>query len=369
MKKVIVFLIAAMLLALPVRAQDAPSVSAAASVVMEAESGRVLFEKNAHSPRLIASTTKILTALVVLEHCGTDEDVIIKPEWTNIEGSSMYLTAGKSYTVQQLLYGLLLASGNDAAVALAGHCAGSTEAFAALMNEKARALGCENSHFVNPNGLDDPEHYASAYDLALITRDALKNEDFRSIVSQSSATVGEMTYRNHNRLLQMYDGVFGVKTGYTMAAGRSLVSCCEREGLTLICVTLSAPDDWDDHMSLYNWAYERWRMEDLSDRVCASVPVVGGEEDSVPLAAEDALRVFCRAGDSICMEYELPRFVFAGFARGDLAGRAVVYVNGEAAASCPLFYTVSTSPTEQPLSRWERFSRFVKLAGRNIYSF
>lgn len=369
MKKVIVFLALSLLLVTPVQAQDAPVISAAASVVMEAESGRVLYEKDADRPRLIASTTKILTALVVLERCEPEEEVIIQPEWTNIEGSSMYLAAGGTYTVKDLLYGLLLASGNDAAVALACHGAGSVEAFADWMNEKAKALGCKNSHFVNPNGLDDPEHYSSARDLALITREALKNEDFRAIVSSTKATVGDQTYRNHNRLLSMYEGVFGVKTGYTMAAGRSLVSCCERDGLTLICVTLSAPDDWDDHMSLYDWAYERWRMEDLSEDVSASVPVIGGAVGCVELSLEEELRVFCREGDALTIEYELPRFVFAGFDRGDYAGRAVAYVNGEAAASCPLIYETSTSPTEQPLSRWERFSRFVKLAGRNIYSF
>lgn len=369
MRKGIVFLLTALLLAAPAGAVDGPSVSAEAAILMEAESGRILYEKNMDSPRLVASTTKILTALVVLEHCDLDEEVVIKPEWTNIEGSSMYLVSGKSYRVEELLYGLMLASGNDAAVALACHATGSVETFADWMNEKAQSLGCRNSHFVNPNGLDDPEHYSTARDLALITREALNNEAFCSIVSSKTASVGDLTYRNHNKLLSMYDGVFGVKTGYTMAAGRSLVSCCEREGMTLICVTLSAPDDWDDHMSLYDWGYENWQRRDLAGEISASVPLIGGETEAAEVLPLEELAVVCRTGDTISYRYELPRFVFAGFEAGQTAGQVTAFVNGEEAARCALVYGEGSVCIEQGLSRWEEICRFARLAGRNVYSF
>lgn len=369
MKKGFALFLAALLFSVPAHAAERPSVSAASAILMEADSGQILYEKNMDVPRLIASTTKILTALVVLEHCELDEEVIIKPEWTNIEGSSMYLAAGKSYRVEELLYGLMLASGNDAAVALACHAAGDVEVFAEWMNEKAQSLGCRNSHFVNPNGLDDQEHYSTARDLAIITQEALENEAFREIVSSKTASVGELTYRNHNKLLSMYDGVFGVKTGYTMAAGRSLVSCCERDGMTLICVTLSAPDDWDDHMSLYDWGYENWQRRDLAGDVNATVPVVGGESPMADLLPAGELSVLCRNGDEISYRYELPRFVFAGFAAGELAGQVVACVNGEEAARCALVYGEGSVCMEQRLSRWEQICRFARLAGRNVYSF
>ena len=285
-------LIAAFLLAFPVQARAAgePVVSADACVLMEAGTGEVLLEKNADAQMLIASTTKIMTALVVLDHENLDEEVTIRPEWTNIEGSSMYLAAGQSYTVRELLYGMMLASGNDAAVALACHTAGSVDAFAALMNAEAASLGCTNTHFENPNGLDSAGHYSSARDLAVITRKAIRNENFCSIVSCKSITIGSNTFSNHNRLLRECEGVFGVKTGYTEAAGRSLVTCCEREGMTLICVTLSDPDDWDDHATLYDWAYGTYTTADvLPEANVYDMPVIGGEAPSVPIKPEGNL--------------------------------------------------------------------------------
>ena len=218
-------------------AEEPPATSAASYILMDAASGRALAAHNADDPRLIASTTKIMTALIALERCDPDREVEIVPAWTGIEGSTMYLAAGQVMTVRDLLYGLMLASGNDAAVALACITAGDVETFAELMNERAAELGCEHTHFENPNGLDSDAHYSCARDLAIIAREAIRSEEFRTIVSTSSAEVGGMTFTNHNRLLRECEGVFGVKTGYTEAAGRILVSCVEREGFRLICVT------------------------------------------------------------------------------------------------------------------------------------
>lgn len=346
-----------------------PAVSARAALLADVDSGAVLYEKNADEPLLIASTTKILTALLTLELCDLEDMVTIRPEWTAVEGSSMYLKAGESYRVEDLLYGLMLASGNDAALALACHAAGSVEAFAALMNDKAEGLGCQNAHFVNPNGLDDPEHYASARDLALITRQALANEDFCRIVSSPGVTVGEQHYRNHNKLLHMYEGVFGVKTGYTKAAGRSLVSCCEKEGMTLLCVTISAPDDWDDHISLYDWGYGHFERRVLTEDVSVCLPLVGGVTETVRLVPEEEVSVLCPRGAEPELIYETPRFLFAGGEAGEPAGRLCVRLPGKDAAVFSLVLEENCPCAEQELNRWERIVRTVRQVGRNVYSF
>ena len=199
--------------------------AARAAIVVHPETGAVLYEKNADERLGIASTTKIMTALVVLEHCALEEPVEILPEYTAVEGSSMYLRAGETYTVEELLYGLMLVSGNDAAVALACHTAGSVEAFADMMNDQARALGMTDSAFQNPNGLDAEGHYSTARDMAKLACAAMENETFRTIVSTKSTTVDGQTLVNHNRLLRSYNGAVGVKTGYTKTVGRTLVSC------------------------------------------------------------------------------------------------------------------------------------------------
>lgn len=348
--------------ALPAYGEEAPALSAQAVILIEAESGDVLYERNADDQMLIASTTKILTALVALERCDPEQSVVIQPEWTGIEGSSMYLTPGQELTVRELLYGLMLASGNDAAVALACVAAGSVEEFAALMNEKAQALGCENAHFENPNGLDDEGHHASARDLAIITQEAIQNEAFCEIVSCESKTIGDLTFTNHNRLLRECEGVFGVKTGYTMAAGRTLVTCCERDGLTLICVTLSAPDDWSDHKALYDWAYGQWtRFTAAGTEMEWTVPVIGGAEPEVTVVPAEELSLFCRAGETVTLTVELPSFVYASVSEGETAGRAVAWLNGEERASVPLVFrdSVEKNSEEEP-TLWEKINALFR---------
>ena len=234
---------ALLLCGLPVvRAEKAvPKVSAASAVLMDAGTGRVLYEKDGHTRRLIASTTKLMTALVALES-GHDlgETVTIDRAWTGAEGSSIYLRPGEEVTLEALLYGMLLRSGNDAALAVAGHCGGTVEQFVARMNRKAQELGMEDSSFANPNGLNAERHYSSAWDMALLARACLENEELAKIVSTKSITLGTRTFTNHNKLLWRYEGCIGLKTGYTEKAGRTLVSAARRDGLTLICVTLNA---------------------------------------------------------------------------------------------------------------------------------
>ncbi len=232
---------------------EALEVSATAAVLMDADMGQVLYEKNGDRQMLIASTTKIMTALVVLEHAAPDDVITVTPDHM-AEGSSMYLRAGETVRVEELLYGLLLCSGNDAALALT-ECAGGLTPFVALMNEKAAALGMAHTSFANPNGLDADGHYSTARDMAVLAAAAVENPTFRRICSSRSVTIGQRTMENHNRLLRQMEGCVGLKTGYTRAAGRTLVSCAERDGCRLVAVTLQDGNDWADHAALYDYGF------------------------------------------------------------------------------------------------------------------
>lgn len=229
------------------------STSASAAVLMDADTGQVLFDHNGGRRMLIASTTKIMTALVALERASPTDVITVKQEHMT-EGSSMYLRPGERVTVEELLYGLLLCSGNDAALAVT-ECAGGLEPFVALMNEKAAALGMADTHFANPNGLDDEEHYSTARDMAQLARAAVNEPTLLRMASTRQAVIGGRTLTNHNKLLSRMEGCLGLKTGYTKAAGRTLVSCAEKDGRRLVAVTLRDGDDWNDHEALYRWGF------------------------------------------------------------------------------------------------------------------
>lgn len=295
--------------------------AARAAIVVHPETGTVLYEKNADERLGIASTTKIMTALVVLEHCALEESVEILPEYTAVEGSSMYLRAGETYTVEELLYGLMLVSGNDAAVALACHTAGSVEAFADMMNDQARALGMTDSAFQNPNGLDAEGHYSTARDMAKLACAAMENETFRTIVSTKSTTVDGQTLVNHNRLLRSYDGAVGVKTGYTKTVGRTLVSCAQRGTTQFVCVTLSDPDDWNDHTQLLDWAFENYEYRCVADGTPVyAVPVLSATVELCAAVPERPAYLLVHPDDPVTLAVELPRFVFAPVEQGAQAG-------------------------------------------------
>lgn len=232
---------------------QAVQTSASAAILIEANSGRVLYEQNADQKMLIASTTKIMTALVAIEECTLD-DVVEVTQAHMTEGSSMYLKPGETVTVEELLYGLMLCSGNDAALALAD-CCGGLEEFVQAMNDKAAELGMQDTSFANPNGLDDENHYSTARDMAVLAAYAAQNPTFRRICSTRTATVGSRTMTNHNKLLSQVEGCIGMKTGYTKAAGRTLVSCAQRDGCRLVAVTLCDGNDWADHKSLYEMGF------------------------------------------------------------------------------------------------------------------
>ena len=336
-------ILAALLLPAPkAQAEEFPKVNAASAIVMNS-GGEIVFEKDADRRSLIASTTKLLTALVVLERAVPAEESEIRPEWTGVEGSSMYLRAGERYTVRELLEGLLLASGNDAATALACHTAGGVEAFADLMNRRAKELGMNGSHFANPHGLDDPAHYSTARDLALLMAACLQNRSLAALLAEKSAVVGDQTYVNHNKLLTLCPGCLGGKTGFTEAAGRCLVSCCEREGTRLICVTLCDPDDWVDHQLLYNWAFSRYATRNVTEKLSFQVPVVSGERRFAAVEAR-ALRLFLPRTAEITLTAHLPRFVFAPVREGEHAGTVQVFRDGERIHEAELIFSEGAAP-------------------------
>ena len=229
-------------------------------IVMRADTKEIFAESNKDLRLPMASTTKTMTALIAVENCSLDEIVVIPDEAVDVEGSSVYLKKGDRYTVGELLYGLMLRSGNDAAVALALHVAGSVENFAEMMNLRAESLGLENTRFVNPHGLHDKNHYTSAYDLAVIGCEAMENDLFRKIVSTKFITVGsgddKKYWANKNKILSVYDGGNGIKTGYTTDSGRCLIASATRNGVTVVSVVLNRYDMFNDCCKLMDKAFE-----------------------------------------------------------------------------------------------------------------
>lgn len=338
--------------------------SAQCAIVYEPRTGTVLMEKAADERMLVASTTKIMTAMIVLAHCGLNEAVSVTPAHAAVEGSSMYLKPGGDYVVEDLLYGLMLASGNDAAAALADHCAGSMEDFAALMNKKCEQLGLKNTHFVNAHGLDAPGHYSSARDLAVITAAAMENPDFCRIFAARSYPCGEETYYNHNKLLTSCEGCVGGKTGYTNAAGRVLVSCAEREGMRLICVTISDPNDWEDHRMLYDRCFAEYRYVPLPGSGWDRIPVICGTKSHARLICDMSGLVLPGKGE-VQLSVRLPRFIFAPALYGAMVGSVEVYSEGIEPQNIPISLgeTVTMDST-QLFSSWELFKRAWFMANR-----
>jgi len=320
---------------------------------MDARTERVIWAKNPDTQSLIASTTKIMTALVVCQQCNVLDRVRIPKEAVGIEGSSMYLKEGEVLTVQELLYGLMLQSGNDAAVALAIYCGGTVEGFAELMNDKARALGLDNTHFVNPNGLDAPGHYSTARDLAVLAAYAMDDPVFQQTVSTKSVRIGERYLTNHNKLLWQVEGAEGVKTGFTKAAGRILVSSASRNDRRLICVTINAPDDWRDHAALYERGFSDYQIRTLVQpgQILGSVRVVGGQGEEVSLIAEEGFDYAVAEGERPEILVSHPEFVYAPVVEGAGAGFAYVLLEGKTVGRIPVEYggTIERKPEEKGL--------------------
>ncbi len=324
------------------QADFSETISAASAIVLAGD-GSCVYEKNADERRLIASTTKLMTALVAIEKTAPDDPIEVRAECCGIEGTSMYLSPGQILSADELITGLLLSSGNDAAEALAVGVCGSEEAFVEEMNAKAAELGLRNTSFVNPHGLDAEGHFSTAHDLARLMLSCMENERFARLDSLRECVVGDKNYVNHNKLLDRCEGCIGGKTGYTRAAGRCLVSCCERDGTRFVCVTLCDPNDWSDHQQLYEAAFSAWEnRRAVSTEERYEIPVAGANTTAAA-APESELWLYLPREEELSFVREMPRFVHAPLRKGDCAGRIVVLRAGEAVGEIRLAFIEDVS--------------------------
>ncbi len=362
MKRIITFAVALAVAAaavVEVRAVEPLSLSAVSAVLIEGETGVVLYEKNAHEQRAMASTTKIMTALLTIEAGDLDREFTVDSYAIRVEGTSMGLQEGDRVSRRDLLYGILLPSGNDAANAAAVSVAGSIGAFAELMNEKAAELGLDNTHFVTPSGLDAEGHYTTAYDLAQLTAYAMKNEVFREVVCCSSKSVefGNPPYLrtlyNSNKMLSRYDGAIGVKTGFTDNARRCLVSAAERDGIMLIAVTLNAGDDWNDHTKMLDMGFESVRSFPL-EYSCNSTVAVAGTGESVSVYSDkESISLLTQQRERLTSTVLLPRFVYGSVNKGDVLGRVEYSLDGKVIKTCPLYADRAVAVSDEGLKFWQ----------------
>jgi serine-type D-Ala-D-Ala carboxypeptidase (penicillin-binding protein 5/6) len=335
---------------IPEQTVSARSVSAQSAILIEQTSGRVLFEKDAHTKRRIASITKIMTAILAIESGKMEEIVTVSNRAVRTEGSSIYLKPNEKIKLKHLVYGLMLRSGNDAAVAIAEHVAGSVEGFVFLMNQKAAEIGMTNTEFANPHGLDDAEnHYSTAYDMALLMRYAMQNKEFRKISgtevyrAPNPDEKWDRVWRNKNKLLtNLYEYCTGGKTGYTKRAKRTLVTTASKEGLDLIAVTLNASDDWNDHIAMYEYGFDNYVLAKVEDdRIVKNIKddfyrkkVIANRDFLYPVTKDEMehLRIKIKLMKPKRKEWEnednVPRIV----------GKAMLYLNDEVVDEMPLLY-------------------------------
>ncbi|MEE1240068.1 MAG: D-alanyl-D-alanine carboxypeptidase family protein [Acutalibacteraceae bacterium] len=332
MKKIVCFgLILFIFSLMPV---GAVGTSAKAAAVINGDTGEVIYAQNADEKLPMASTTKIMTALLLCENADLNKEITVTADMLRVEGSSMGLLAGDRVTYHDLLYGMMLASGNDAANVTAISLGGTVEKFADMMNKKAEELGLCNTHFVTPSGLDADGHYTTARELALLAAYALKNEEFAKAASSESAVLnyGNPPYRrsltNHNKMLKLFDGAVGVKTGFTKKSGRCLVSAARKDGKLAVAVTLNDPDDWNDHANLLNYGLDKIKQTNYSPKIsCYNIPVVGSEAEQIEVFIEPYTINTLETENISCQVY-LPKFLYAPIVKGDVLG-TVEYKMGD----------------------------------------
>lgn len=364
--------------AMDVKAVDKPEVSAKSAVLISADTGEIVYSVNCDEKLPMASTTKIMTTMLCLESGNLYEEFEVDSDAIMVEGSSMGLQKGDIVTKYALCCGMLLPSGNDAANATAVKLAGSLENFAVMMNDKAKELGLSRTWFVTPSGLEGEGHGSSAYDMAILAREALKNDIFREICSSSSMKVefGNPPYtrwlKNTNKLLTMYDGVYGVKTGFTDEAGRCLVSACERDGIDLICVTLNDRNDWNDHMAMYDYGFETVRNIEPDVPKDLSVNIAGAETDRLSLTTGDKpIEITALSADKGDFEYQIisAPFVYAPVKAGDEMAQLSISYNGREVRRIPL-YAEEDAPVKMIKKAPEKQSLFRKISKklRSVFS-
>ena len=341
------------------------SISARSACLIEAESGRVLYSKNADKRLPMASTTKIMTAIVAIESgIALNSVVKIPKSAVGIEGSSMYLYEGEELTFEALIYGLLLSSANDASVAIAITVAGSVERFVEMMNKKAQELSLTNTFFTNPHGLYHKEHYTTANELAILMAYCIKNPIFLTISGCREKTVAmnEDSARvlvNHNRLLRTYSGVIAGKTGFTKMSGRCLVTSAERDGLRLIAVTLNAPNDWQDHTNLYDFGFSNYQRI-FFDEFSITIPVVSGTTDQLVLKAKGTSLFLPRDYQEVTTEIQAPSFVFGGVKMGEQIGKIVYKSGNKVVAVVPLIASENVNVKKYKFNLFEWLIDLIK---------
>lgn len=343
---------------------DAITIGAKAGVVIGGDFGETIFEYNAHDKLPMASTTKIMTALLLCEYGNFEKEILVTKQMVAVEGSSMGLLEGDRVTLHDLLYGIMLASGNDAANTAAICISGSVEEFVILMNKRAKELGLLNTNFVTPSGLDAEEHYTTAHDLAKLTFYALKNEEFKKAAATYKATLcyGNPPYKrtltNHNRLLNEYDGAIGVKTGFTKKSGRCLVSAAEKDGKLAISVTLNCPDDWNEHKKMLDFGFSSLKdIEIIPENQTLQIPVINSVKKSV--------KAFCPSLKAVAFEdsgfeysIKIKKSLEAPINKGDKIGEIKYIKNGEALATFPI--TLCESAEEIKLSPLQKIGKILK---------
>ena len=346
-----------------------PGISAKSAVLIDGDSGEILCSKNPDEKLPMASTTKIMTALVAIENRDLESIVKIPREAVGVEGSSIYLYEGEELKLSELVMALMLESANDAAAAVAIEVGGSIEGFADMMNKKAEEIGLESTHFDHPHGLDSEEHYTTARELGKIAAHAMKNDTFREIVSTKKKTIplngdeGVRLLINHNRLLKSYEGAIGIKTGYTKKSGRCLVSAAERDGLTLICVTLSAPDDWNDHRTLLDYGFSLYesRLIYAKNKFTHTLPIVGGEQEYVTLTnGEDIRLTLPKSLTDVEYRIEAPRFAYAPVSERNILGTLICSVKGEDVLEVPLYAAYSVQESTKKNTIWGKLISLFK---------
>ncbi len=320
------------------RAAEDPDPSALAAILMDRRTGRVLWAKNSHQQLAIASTTKIMTAILALEYGREDDLVVVSKAAADTEGSSIWLEAGEEKTLRELIYGLLLRSGNDAAVAIAEHLAGSVDNFCVLMNSKARELGALNTCFANPHGLPHDHHYSTAYDLAIISAYALHNDRFREIIATPEYTISwpghpwDRALGNQNRLLEIYPGGDGIKTGWTKKAGRCFVGSATREGWQLIVVVLNAPEMWEDAVELLDYGFNTFTCEKVlyQGQVVLSAPVLKGQSAAdVAVSRDFYFPLLPGERSQIRFHFILNQKIKAPLSAGSKVGEVEIYLQDQ----------------------------------------
>ncbi len=358
---------------------NAIDISATSGIVMERDTSRVLYEKDARTKRSMASTTKIMTGLVAIESGNLDSIVKTSHRAAGIEGSSIWLSVGETQKLEDLVYGLLLSSGNDAAIAIAEHVGGTYDDFIKMMNRKAIEIGAFDTSFENPHGLDGPNHYTTAFDLALITCYALRNEKFANIVKTHKKKIPweghewNRSLNNHNKLLNMYNGCDGVKTGYTKKSGRCLVSSATKEGWQAVAVTLNAPDDWQDHSRMLDFAFDNFSIETIIEKnqYIKTLPVAEGRKDKVQIIADQNLKLPLKGGEreKLITEYQIPDILTAPIKIGQIIGKVDISLDGQSFGSVDLAVNDFVERRDYKISIEKITKSWLRIFSNRIYIF